>query len=576
MATTPICRCRVLYLGSAVPHVTKDGLQGIQEPLRDLYPEAGPLSARGIDSWLSVWSNGLLLENVDESQRQHTRFFPIDTLHYCAAVRYVIVPNMQGGRAVEKFLPLDSPFARHAGPSQPPVFACILRRTTGIKVLECHAFICKKEQAANALVRCCFHAYADCTYAKQMEENPYASLAPRRSKSALGLEKSANGSDQSWRNSTSDTPNEDSIMLDDETDTDDANNYKVWNGPSPRDVVYSPPTENGAFNTGTLRSIHSTVSRRPRQLAQPTSAPPPPPPLPPPLERMERMPPMERTLPSTAMIPPPGIVPNSKKEANTLKKLKAKDKKKKGSGSSSKDQLQNGYPIYPMIVYPPPPHMMYAHGAPGRRGGASMFPYEEPVYLPQMRPLSPVASYQPGGFPHEQYFMQYATTPRPATAHGTRPSSRAYKKQQLMPPTQAVNGHHHHNGHSSGHNHTSSSAESSPFNTGIYRKKGHMNERAFSHSIRQEQMIRSRSNSVAALDFDAEDLGDQMQALDLGPPPPPPNGHPTVNGNGYPGQHGALNGYDQVYGHALVETDSKTIEKKTQKKKDKKSSKEKR
>ena len=33
---TPICRCRVLYLGSAVPHVTKDGLQGIQEPLKEL------------------------------------------------------------------------------------------------------------------------------------------------------------------------------------------------------------------------------------------------------------------------------------------------------------------------------------------------------------------------------------------------------------------------------------------------------------------------------------------------------------------------------------------------------------
>ena len=37
---TPICRCRVLYLGSSVPHITKDGLQGIQEPLKELYPEA--------------------------------------------------------------------------------------------------------------------------------------------------------------------------------------------------------------------------------------------------------------------------------------------------------------------------------------------------------------------------------------------------------------------------------------------------------------------------------------------------------------------------------------------------------
>ena len=67
---TPICRCRVLYLGSSVPHVTKDGLQGIQEPLKELYPEDGALGAKGIDSWLSVWSNGFLLENVDENRKK--------------------------------------------------------------------------------------------------------------------------------------------------------------------------------------------------------------------------------------------------------------------------------------------------------------------------------------------------------------------------------------------------------------------------------------------------------------------------------------------------------------------------
>ena len=35
----PLCRCRVMYLGSSVPHITKNGLHGIQEPLRHLYPE---------------------------------------------------------------------------------------------------------------------------------------------------------------------------------------------------------------------------------------------------------------------------------------------------------------------------------------------------------------------------------------------------------------------------------------------------------------------------------------------------------------------------------------------------------
>lgn len=181
--TSPICRCRVMYLGSSVPHITKDGLQGIQEPLRELYPDPAALSSgnAGIDSWLSVWSNGILIENFDETGREVKRFFKIEALHYCAAVKFV--PQQQqlqatgGGSAatlphnlVPKFLPLDSPHARlqQDNGTHPPIFASILRRTTGVKVLECHAFICKREAAANALVRCCFHAYADTMYAKQI------------------------------------------------------------------------------------------------------------------------------------------------------------------------------------------------------------------------------------------------------------------------------------------------------------------------------------------------------------------------------------------------------------------------
>lgn len=174
--STPICRCRVLYLGSAVPRQSKDGLQGIQEPLRSLYPSEGAVGARGIDSWLSVWSNGILLENVDENRKQVTRFFPIESLHYCAAVRQVLIPERGSAQAEPKFLPLDSPFARTPRAQHPPIFAAILRRTTGIKVLECHVFICKREAAANALVRCCFHAYADNSYARQLESSNGSSV----------------------------------------------------------------------------------------------------------------------------------------------------------------------------------------------------------------------------------------------------------------------------------------------------------------------------------------------------------------------------------------------------------------
>lgn len=186
--STPICRCRVLYLGSAVPRQSKDGLQGIQEPLRSLYPSEGAVGARGIDSWLSVWSNGILLENVDENRKQVTRFFPIESLHYCAAVRQVLIPERGSSQAAEpKFLPLDSPFARTPRAQHPPIFAAILRRTTGIKVLECHVFICKREAAANALVRCCFHAYADNSYAKQLEGSNGSSVYGTLGKPTNGL-----------------------------------------------------------------------------------------------------------------------------------------------------------------------------------------------------------------------------------------------------------------------------------------------------------------------------------------------------------------------------------------------------
>jgi len=90
---------------------------------------------------------------MDENRKKVTRFFPIESLHYCAAVRYVLVPGTTSGDKVARFLPLDSPFARNPNINHPPLFAAILRRTTGIKVLECHVFICKRETAANALVR---------------------------------------------------------------------------------------------------------------------------------------------------------------------------------------------------------------------------------------------------------------------------------------------------------------------------------------------------------------------------------------------------------------------------------------
>jgi hypothetical protein len=295
-ASTPICRCRVVYLGSSVPHVTKDGLQGIQQPLKELYPESGIGGARGIDSWLSVWSNGLLLENVDEKNKKVTRFFPIESLHYCAAVRYVVVPgSASNGEKVARFLPLDSPFARSPSSSHRPLFACILRRTTGIKVLECHAFICKKENPANALVRCCFHAYADNMYARQIEggSSAYGTLSTYGNGQTQSIEEhldltddaSAGGTvvnGHAGRGSNGAVVNGNGDLSTDEISIYNGDeNHKIWAGSQNGlamngSAAHDESIYHDAGEMNTLRSVRSMASSRPRQLSAPVPAPPPP------------------------------------------------------------------------------------------------------------------------------------------------------------------------------------------------------------------------------------------------------------------------------------------------------------
>lgn len=572
---TPICRCRVLYLGSSVPQVTKDGLQGIQEPLRELYPAEGAVSARGIDSWLSVWSNGMLLENVDENQKKVTRFFPIESLHYCAAVRYVVVAGGEGA-AVPRFLPLDSPFARNPNINHPPLFACIMRRTSGIKVLECHAFICKRETPANALVRCCFHAYADSMYARSLEgggTSQYDSVYGGRitEERVIEIEDLGSGTSEIIPASLGSSPTQDAPASptsqgspgDEVSIYNGDENHKVWAGPSKTEteLIYSD-------YSGTMRSARSTSSLygtaggtrppRPRQMMMPPVAPPPVPES----EKEKkgkkeikykgRREEDEISRVSNGAGPPrPGSVINGGGRHHHNGSLprqlnghgsppKAKGKFRFMQGTSSLSERKSkgmrgpppfvlvqgpqgpqpppqgmhgppgphGPPMGPPMVPPhmghhpppmPPPHMMPMQGPPpphmlpppgmpphamlpppgpmGPYGPPGPYPgppgrrppsrvLEEPIYMPSNRPLSPTASYQPGHFPHEQYLMeQYATTGRPK--HRKKKKGGGKKEGD----------------------------------EDIYGKKGHLNERAFSYSIREEHRSRSYG-SLAGLGED--------------------------------------------------------------------------
>ncbi|KAJ6216353.1 hypothetical protein RDWZM_007510 [Blomia tropicalis] len=628
-ATTPICRCRVLYLGSSVPHITKDGLQGIQEPLRDLYPEQGVFwnadrdhSATGIDSWLSVWSNGILVENVDNKGNTVRRFHPIESLHYCAAIRYVSCSDSKEA----KFLPLDSPFSKSIGAESghPPLFACILRRTSGIKVLECHAFICKKEPAANALVQSCFCAYSDTNFARQIqEESPYEQLDKRRSRSigsALDSQSLIDEKVNSWqKNSTGGsssgtavdnrsisrqnrTPSMVSLVSHHQVDH---NNGGMVVGIPPQQPM-EPIYYNG---NGTLRSVRSFISlatlksqkkMRPRQIPMPMSPPPPPPPV------------MFATLSKKE------LKKVLKKESTLKRKHKYKDMPPGAFLAPGPFPIMygpgppmspHGMPIYAPLpppvsgpyytldnrkgrmasqVPPPPPPSMHPHHhhhhhmqqpsppsnhmIPSHDGSHHMLPppsmVEEPIYMPAMsspngtlRPVTPhgepiyfdgrngppmpMPIHQmhhgpPMAHPHmapPPMFIQHPQTGNlvPCTIVPTLSRKEMEKQKALMKKAAKKEKKKQKNGkipipveadiygerggypmpneivlpppdHCDGmpmlppdeHDHPHSSYNSST--SGIYKKKGHLNERAFSYSIRQEH--RSRSNSLSNLAFD--------------------------------------------------------------------------
>lgn len=396
MESTPICRCRVLYLGSAVPQRSKDGLQGVQEPLGELYPESGAVGG-GIDSWLSVWSNGILLENVDEGGARVARFFPISSLHYCAAVRRVGVGagTGAGGESGARFLPLDSPFARAPAARRPPLFAAVLRRTRGIKVLECHAFVCRREAAANALVRCCFHAYADSSYARRLE----ADREPR------------------------------ARDADEEIDAYDGDeNHKVWVG----------ELDEG----GRADEPPATRAPRPRQMPRPASVPPPP--------------------------PPP---PEEPRKKSTAKKSKRRSSASAEEAYATMPGPMNGRSPGRAARGPaPPPLLLLAHPGPGPGPGPGAV--RAATLAHRGRPPPPQQMFPGGG----RGRLQYATVdPR-----RSKPPPAALKAAQSMTGLEA----------------------SDSDGGGIYRKKGHLNERAFSYSIRQEHRSRSHG-SLANLKFAA-------------------------------------------------------------------------
>lgn len=160
--STPVCRCRVRYLGWTNIRrrrlaSSRDKLKVIQHPLRSLYPS--PSHNRG---WLSVWHNGVLMETIDDSYSTKVlRFFEPRLLLYGAAVRCVQLPAKSStvDLICPQFLPLNGPFGGASNVDHPPLFVMLAKSLRNRKMVECHAFVCEGESSANALVRSCYRVF---------------------------------------------------------------------------------------------------------------------------------------------------------------------------------------------------------------------------------------------------------------------------------------------------------------------------------------------------------------------------------------------------------------------------------
>ena len=150
-------RKRVLYIGSAVPIETAEGLDGVQKPLMERYPVDDDNNIEGILSYISILPSGITLQYVSDPSR--ILFFPISSLTLCAAVRCVTTVNATTGEKTARFVSLSSPVAGGSNSKRPAIFTTITRRTEGRKVLECHGFICASSKDALELVQ--FTSFAD-------------------------------------------------------------------------------------------------------------------------------------------------------------------------------------------------------------------------------------------------------------------------------------------------------------------------------------------------------------------------------------------------------------------------------
>lgn len=149
--SAPLAKCRVLYIGTAVPLETAIGIEAIQKPLSERFPVEDDSRIEGIDAYVSINDTNIQLQFVNDSDQIIQ--FPISALSMCAAVRCISTVNAATGEKNHRFVSLNDPAAGGENSRRPAIFTTITRRTQGRKVLECHGYICQSAEDALKLVK---------------------------------------------------------------------------------------------------------------------------------------------------------------------------------------------------------------------------------------------------------------------------------------------------------------------------------------------------------------------------------------------------------------------------------------
>ena len=180
----PLNRSHTLYLGTSVFNKnakdfdeSKLTLDLLQTTIAERFPTNGSSYSKGIETWLSIFPNGMQMEHSSASDTPTISalfYYPIRSLVYCGALRCVF-ENVSDrmlkknssfsstNKISWKFVPLDAEIAQSKeNVNNPPLFVALLKGIDSLskkEIIETCVFVVSSRESAMGLVEACQKAY---------------------------------------------------------------------------------------------------------------------------------------------------------------------------------------------------------------------------------------------------------------------------------------------------------------------------------------------------------------------------------------------------------------------------------